>query len=119
MTTDAERALRALVQALTTGEEGATRLEMIEDALALANTALGEPEVSTEELAESLETLAIQVLVDGLERHNDTVQRIAVVCEHGDENAAIVVTTDPTLAQDLDQAIEDHAPPPPKVFDIN
>lgn len=128
-TAEAQRkALSFLVQALTTDEDGVSRLDMVEEALTLATLALGAPEVDTAKLEDAMETLATQVLVNNLERHDHVCQRISLVCEHGDENAVVIVTTNPDLANKLDGVIQLHATegeaPPTlsarkKSFDVN
>lgn len=108
--TTVQKALERLVTSLISDvDSDLNRLDMVEEALSYAALALGMSPPDQKSLREQLDTVAVQLLTDKVERENLKVYQVAVTCEQDDHIASVFATADTALAADLSGVIERHA----------
>lgn len=117
------KALERIVSALL-GEVDPkiSRLDMIEEALNYASLLLKMAPPDHDALREQLDTVAIQLLADKVEREDMKLYYVKVTDEDDKHMATVVGTCDPDVAEALKVLVEEASPPKkkdPKNYTIN
>ncbi len=105
--TDAHGALRFLYESLTSSAIPGPRLSRIEAALSVAAKVLGTP-VDHEDLTQTIEGTAAEILVDKVNQNGVEGTRVVVRGEEGHEEGVVVASVVPRLSDALDTALSTH-----------
>jgi tRNA A22 N-methylase len=101
------KALERLVTSLISeADPDLSRLDMVEEAISYAALILGMSPPDHKALREQLDTVAVQLITDKVERENIKIYQVAVTCEHDHHVASVFATTDDFLASELSRSVD-------------
>lgn len=106
----ATKALKRLMDSLLNDvADGLSRAEVLEEALSYAAIVTKQDLPNPDELRDQLDSVAVQMLVDKVEREDLKVYQVGVTCDHDEHIATIVATMDDTIAAEVDAVVVRHA----------
>jgi hypothetical protein len=108
--TTIQKALERLVTSLVSDVDSELcRLDMVEEAMSYAALALGMSPPDQHHLRDQLDTVAVQLITDKVERENLKVYQVAVTGDRDEHISSVFATADTGLAAELSRIVERHA----------